>query len=350
MEEEDCFGFGSYDEIFSHPVGSSTTTSNESLDGGDVAGAGGRISPGSNDVSSATAIDVGTHLLENSFFLVEDDVKFSTNEALFHGRHIGLKVKQNGKLVTFNFPTTTGESSLKMCIDSNSGTHALGDLYLDRKELFWRPMRHSDTMQTSSGQVYGSDRYSLRIGLEHVREVVPTKIQNVVLALSISISVMDIAFEFSFMPGPYHKSSKRDDLMVLLQETLSTANTMQNALSAAASSSMDALNSDLLSLASNPDVAAPPPLSREIAAPRPTRMRPEDISQRNALIRSYLRLNPMSDEALGLASHILQAYEYPIGPTCSSTPSFLDDKEYSVQVDQGHGTHEDVVEAQRRPP
>ncbi|RHY22159.1 hypothetical protein DYB32_009594 [Aphanomyces invadans] len=151
-------------------------------------------------------------------------------------------------------------------------------------------------MQTSSGQVYGSDRYSLRIGLEHVREVVPTKIQNVVLALSISISVMDIAFEFSFMPGPYHKSSKRDDLMVLLQETLSTANTMQNALSAAASSSMDALNSDLLSLASNPDVAAPPPLSREIAAPRPTRKRPEDISQRNALIRSYLRLNPMQKQ------------------------------------------------------
>ncbi|RHZ26236.1 hypothetical protein DYB37_006241 [Aphanomyces astaci] len=340
MEDDDCYSFGSYDEIFSHPAAACSEHPHGTEDAGES-------TPGSADVSSQSAILVGTHLLDNGFFVPEDDV--TSNESLFHGRHIGLKIKQNGKLLTFNFPppSTTAEStSIRVCMDSNSRTHALGDLYLNGNELVWRPMRHSDTMQTSSGQVYGSDRFSLRIGLEHIHDVLPTKVQNVMLALSISMAVLDITFEFSFMPGPYYKTSKRDDLWNLLKEALLALKAAPPL--AAVSTVAHAVNHPDVALLDAP-LQHPQPISPTTEAgsrgfttspatttgptiplpsPRRTKSVGVDTTQRNTLIRTYLSMDATSDQAIALAVHIHQVYKYPIGPTSKTSPSFLDDKVY----------------------
>ncbi|RHY63821.1 hypothetical protein DYB34_005335 [Aphanomyces astaci] len=327
MEDDDCYSFGSYDEIFSHPAAACSEHPHGTEDAGES-------TPGSADVSSQSAILVGTHLLDNGFFVPEDDV--TSNESLFHGRHIGLKIKQNGKLLTFNFPppSTTAEStSIRVCMDSNSRTHALGDLYLNGNELVWRPMRHSDTMQTSSGQVYGSDRFSLRIGLEHIHDVLPTKVQNVMLALSISMAVLDITFEFSFMPGPYYKTSKRDDLWNLLKEALLALKAAPPL--AAVSTVAHAVNHPDVALLDAP-LQHPQPISPTTEAgsrgfttspatttgptiplpsPRRTKSVGVDTTQRNTLIRTYLSMDATSDQAIALAVHYAELPPVPAALT-----------------------------------
>ncbi|RHY55426.1 hypothetical protein DYB30_010103 [Aphanomyces astaci] len=284
MEDDDCYSFGSYDEIFSHPA----TACSEHPHGTEDAG---ESTPGSADVSSQSAILVGTHLLDNGFFVPEDDV--TSNESLFHGRHIGLKIKQNGKLLTFNFPppSTTAEStSIRVCMDSNSRTHALGDF--------------------------------LRIGLEHIHDVLPTKVQNVMLALSISMAVLDITFEFSFMPGPYYKTSKRDDLWNLLKEALLALKAAPPL--AAVSTVAHAVNHPDVALLDAP-LQHPQPISPTTEAgssrgfttspattpgpiiPLPSPVRTKsvgvDTTQRNTLIRTYLSMDATSDQAIALAVH-----------------------------------------------
>ncbi|RHY37676.1 hypothetical protein DYB25_003956 [Aphanomyces astaci] len=285
MEDDDCYSFGSYDEIFSHPA----TACSEHPHGTEDAG---ESTPGSADVSSQSAILVGTHLLDNGFFVPEEDV--TSNESLFHGRHIGLKIKQNGKLLTFNFPppsTTAESSSIRVCMDSNSRTHALGDF--------------------------------LRIGLEHIHDVLPTKVQNVMLALSISMAVLDITFEFSFMPGPYYKTSKRDDLWNLLKEALLALKAAPPL--AAVSTVAHAVNHPDVALLDAP-LQHPQPISPTTEAgssrgfttspattpgpiiplPSPVRTKSAgvDTTQRNTLIRTYLSMDATSDQAIALAVHL----------------------------------------------
>ncbi|KAF0695557.1 Aste57867_13597 [Aphanomyces stellatus] len=309
MEDDDCYGFGSYDDIFSRPTASNV------IPNGDAET---QESPGKVTLSSSTsaAVEVGTHLLQHGFFVMEHEIKFSTDDALFHGYHIGLKIKRSGKHLSFNFPRQDPLEvpALKVCVDSNAGNQALGDLYMDEHELFWRPMRHSDTV---SGQVYGSDRFSVRISRKHIKHVAPTNVQNIILALSITLTSMDVSFEFSFMPGPYHKTTKRDELLGLLQDTPQPD-------AEPSAEEMQALFGH----------ADPPPVSlspEKVTTPEPSPAKQRNgqwKDGRNDAVRRYLSMDASSDQAMALAATIEREYKYAVGPTTRTTPSFLDDKEY----------------------
>ncbi|KAH9122297.1 hypothetical protein LEN26_010336 [Aphanomyces euteiches] len=312
MDDDDCYGFGSYEEIFSRPARTSPNRAASAF----------LLSPSKADARSASCdVEVGTHLMDNGFFVLETDITFSKNNALFHGRHIGLKIKRSGKLLNFNFPRQSpikGSSmtAKTMCVDSNSRTHALGDLYMDKKELFWHPMRHSDTSQTSTGQVYGSDRYSLRIDRKAIKDIAPTKVQNVVLALSITLATIDVCFEFSFMPGPYHKSSNRDELLSLLMDTPLTDN-------APTPDEIAAVFDGAHPAQRNTDEK-----KQVVKSPRRTQRHPGWKNERDQAIRSYLSMDPQSLKAMKLAKQIEDEFNYPIGPTSTTKQSFLDDKDY----------------------
>ncbi|OQR93256.1 hypothetical protein ACHHYP_02756 [Achlya hypogyna] len=340
MEEDDCYGFGSYKDVFSAPPGALDDAVQENV----ITSA---LTPRSRKRVDATspvsAVAIGTYLVENNFFVMQREVSAS----LFHGRHVGLKIKRNGKPVNFS---VLPEDSV--VVESGAGVSVLGDLLCDDSVLLWKPAHYTDS-KASVGHLYGCDRLSLVIPREAIQEVLATRMQNVVPALVVTIDTFDIAFELTFMPGPYHKPTHRDDLLRLLTPSASPMAPSTILVTPSPSKTSPMNSSPRMPI---PQIHTPPhpastalrtptpsrrtpvrtPLStlrtqsRRLsnAAPSPHRLAKDDIEARNTLVREYLSLPRSSPEAQAIAVKIHDLYQYPIGPLSETHPSFLDDKDY----------------------
>ncbi|KDO29080.1 hypothetical protein SPRG_06135 [Saprolegnia parasitica CBS 223.65] len=313
MEDDDCYGFGSYDDVFSAPTGAPGQEAAPE----EITSA---LTPRSRklvDVTSpVSAAAIGTYLMDAGFFVAGSAIATPR----FHGHHIGLKIKRNGKLVAFSFPDA-GDVVAASVVEAGAAVSVLGELLLDDNILLWKPAHYADAKASASGHMYGSDRYSLQLPRKHVRGAQSARVQNVMSALVVTIETFDIAFEFTFMPGPYHKPSKCNELLELLTPTASSPKVPLSTPSKKAS--------PLLS--QTPPMRTPMRRLSSARSPVPMRSSPhrlsrEAVDERNALVRAYLALPRGSAEALDAAVTIQDKYGYPIGPVVGA--SFLDDKDY----------------------
>jgi hypothetical protein len=245
-----------------------------------------------SEQSSLTAVEIGTRLFQDGFFVTPQT--FSQDAIIFHGHHIGLKIKQCGKLIQFYFP----RDSCAAAEANGSGHMPSGELlFLANNELLWQPKRSTDTNTVSpSGYMYGSDRLSMRIDREWIEDMTPTTIQNVASALTLHMrNPRDITIEFSFMPGPYQRQEKRDELLHLLKDHHHHHQSR---------TTVEHVNIQVL----------------------------PSLDDRNTAVREYVSLDPMSAEAMKLAANIEARYKYTVGPTAVSRPSIADDRQHRYKM------------------
>ncbi|EQC33170.1 hypothetical protein SDRG_09156 [Saprolegnia diclina VS20] len=314
MEDDDCYGFGSYDDVFSAPPGAQGQEAAPE----EITSA---LTPRSRklvDVTSpVSAAAIGTYLMDAGYFVASSAIATPR----FHGHHIGLKIKRNGKLVAFSFPDA-GDMVAASVVEAGAAVSVLGELFLDDTTLLWKPAHYADAKASASGHMYGSDRYSLQLPRGHVRGAQSARVQNVMSALVVTIETFDIAFEFTFMPGPYSKPSKCNELLDLLTPTASSPQAAPLATPSKKASPL---------LSQTPPMRTPQRRLSSARSPVPMWSSPHHLSrdavdERNALVRAYLALPRGSAEALDAAATIQDKYGYPIGPVAGA--SFLDDKDY----------------------
>jgi len=222
MEEEDWYGFGSFKDMFSlpdamdnthPPIGVQENNATQTIH-----------STKSSPASSPLVQDytrIATQMYTNGLLVPENKLNLQKKDDVsFHAQHIRLKIQYDSmsKMRNFNI-IQTNKSTIAIGTDFT----AVGELFICKKRLIWKPNRHSDSGNT---QKEGMQLVCLCVQQQHIRSVEKAMVQNIVQAIIFKVHDANsiITFQIAFMPGPFFKNTKRDELFDALFKSKSNNN------------------------------------------------------------------------------------------------------------------------------
>ncbi|KAK1946139.1 hypothetical protein P3T76_003187 [Phytophthora citrophthora] len=154
---------------------------------------------------------------------------------------------------------------------------------------------------------------ALFVGIKCVVNVHPTTVQNTVQGVEVKLAEGD-KLEFTFMPGPFASPKYRDEFIQRLQKQMRAEKEMNQA-----GDGTERTNSDAMSelKRKTPDL--------ELSTGKSAYVKKEEFRQ---LVRKYMSLNQMSEEAIVIAKQVYAETGYQLGPMTKDVLKFSEDSEY----------------------